>query len=108
MYQPKFFFRKKYFCILKLNKCKYSFFLSLFINFKYINLKIKLLENLRHPHVITYFNSFKEKGNITTYNTYKKDSIKTWNNETNKSLTNIRAKTEGKNNKMQIQIKNII
>ena len=26
--------------------------------------EIKLLENLRHPHVITYFNSFKEKGNI--------------------------------------------
>ena len=26
--------------------------------------EIKLLENLRHPHVITYFNSFKENGNI--------------------------------------------
>ena len=26
--------------------------------------EIKLLENLRHPHVITYFNSFKERGNI--------------------------------------------
>ena len=40
-----------------------------------------------------------QKGNINTYNTYKKDSIKTLNNENNKSLTNIRAKTEGKNNK---------
>ena len=26
--------------------------------------EIKLLENLRHPHVITYFNSFKQNGNI--------------------------------------------
>ena len=31
---------------------------------KQVEKEIKLLENLHHPHVITYFNSFKEKGNI--------------------------------------------
>ena len=31
---------------------------------KQVEKEIKLLENLHHPHVITYFNSFKENGNI--------------------------------------------
>ena len=41
-------------------------------------------------------------------NVYKKDSIKTLNNESNKSLTKIRAKTEGKNNKIQYSEKKTV
>ena len=41
-------------------------------------------------------------------NIYKKDSIKTLNNESNKSLTKIRAKTEGKNNKIQYSEKKTV
>ena len=31
---------------------------------KQVEKEIKLLENLHHPHVVTYFNSFKEKDSI--------------------------------------------
>ena len=41
-------------------------------------------------------------------NVYKKDSIKTLNNESNKSLTKIRPKTEGKNNKIQYSEKKAV